>query len=150
MSTHEDMDPVLGSAMRKVSRANIANIWRRGQKGEALNEEEHAYYQTMLDHPEYVEVWERVEELEDQEILRDRVNPFLHISLHSVIDRQIANLEPPETGQALFRLTRGGLDRHEALHLIAGVLAEFMTDSLHRTKPPDLGLYRRRLRALKP
>jgi hypothetical protein len=136
--------------MREMSRAHIADIWRRGQKGEPLGAEDSVFYKSMLDHPEYTEFWERAAELGSREIEADRVNPFLHVSLHSVIERQIAEHNPPETEQALFRLTRGGLDRHEALHRIAGLLAELMSESLHQGRANDLGTFRCRLRALKP
>jgi len=150
MSNPAPHDPLLAASMREMSRAHIADTWRRGRKGEPLSQEDVAFYRAMLDHPEYVDFWEHAAELGDKEINADGVNPFLHISLHSVLERQIEDQDPPETAQALFRLTRGGLDRHEALHCIASVLAEFMQQVVHQANPPGLDVYRRRLRMLQP
>src|SRR5437867_3648072 len=104
MSSPGSFDPAFASSMRGLSRALIADIWQCGQKGEELLTEDLAFYQAMHDHPEYTEFWERAAEFGDKEIEVDRVNPFLHVSLHSVIERQLAEHNPPETEQALFRL----------------------------------------------
>ena len=80
----------------------------------------------------------------------NRVNPFLHVSLHSVIERKIAERNPPDTEQTLFRLTRAGLDKHEAMHRIMAVLSEIMWEMLQQRKVFDLTTYQRRLRLLKP
>jgi hypothetical protein len=150
MSTPGDADPAFTSAMRELSRSHIADIWRRGQQGESLGSEDAPFYQAMLDHPEYRDIWEHAAELGDREVVVQGANPFLHISLHSVVERQLADNNPPETAQALFRLTRGGMDRHEAIHLIASLLSELVWETLHKRQPADVASYRRRLRALKP
>ena len=150
MNSPGNFDPAFASSMRGMSRAHMADIWRRGQKGEVLGAEDLAFYQAMHDHPEYTEFWEHAAEFGDKEIEVDRVNPFLHVSLHSVLERQLAEHNPPETEQALFRLTRAGLDRHESLHRIAGLLAELISETVHQGKASGLDTYRRRLRSLKP
>jgi hypothetical protein len=104
----------------------------------------------MLDHPEYSDYWARAAELGDRDVMVDGVNPFLHVSLHSVIERQLAEHNPVETEQAIFRLTRAGLDRHMAMHRIASLLAELISETVHGRGAQDIETYRRRLRALKP
>jgi hypothetical protein len=136
--------------MREMSRVHIAEIWRRGGKGETLNSEDAAFFKAMQDHPEYTDFWEHAAELGGREVEADRTNPFLHVSLHAVIERQIAEGNPPETSQALFRLTRAGMDRHEALHRIASVLSEMLWQTLRDRKHADPETFRRRLRQLKP
>ena len=136
--------------MRSLSRSHIADIWRRGQKGETLAGEDLTYYAAMREHTEYHDIWERAAELGDNEINVNGTNPFLHISMHSVVENQIASRNPPETDQTVFRLMKAGLDRHESLHRIAGVLTELMWEMMHAGKTFDLATYRRRLRALKP
>ena len=135
--------------MRGMSRSHIADIWRRGKSGETLGGEDLFFYQAMAAHPEYTDFWEHAAELGDREVEADRVNPFLHVSLHAVIERQLVDRNPPEVDQALFRLTRAGMDRHEALHRIASVLIEFMQESMQK-QHADTSVYRSRLRALKP
>ncbi len=150
MPTQPDHDPAFTAAMREMSRAHVADIWRRGQAGEVFTGEDQSFYQAMKVHPEYVEFWERAAELSGKDVTVDGVNPYLHASLHSVIERQIAETGPPETEQAVFRLTHAGLDRHEAVHRIAGLLSEFIYEMMKQKKPFDNALYCRRLRALKP
>jgi hypothetical protein len=83
-------------------------------------------------------------------VFADGANPYLHASIHTVIERQIADANPPETAQAIFRLTRAGLDRHAALHAVASVLTELIGEMLRERRPFAIETYRRRLRALKP
>jgi hypothetical protein len=143
-------DPAFASSMREMSRGHIADIWRRGSKGETLGREDAAFFKAMQDHPEYTDFWEHAAELASRDIQADRTNPFLHISLHAVLERQIAEANPPETAQALFRLTRAGMDRHEALHRIASLLTEMLWESMHAGKRADPETFRKRLRGLKP
>ena len=150
MTRAEGSDPVFGSAIREMSRAHMAEIWQRGSKEDALSQDDYVLYRAMQEHPEYTDVWENARELADREVEIRGTNPFLHISLHTVIEQQLAERNPPETGQTLFRLTRHGLGRHEAVHRIAGVLCEIMSRALREQKTFDLATYQRRLRALKP
>jgi hypothetical protein len=143
-------DPLFSTALREISRNQIAEIWRRGQHEEPLSEEDQSFYAAMLAHPEYHEVWQQAAELSGQEVQIGGMNPFLHIALHSVIERQVVAHGPPEVAQSLFRLTCAGLDRHEAVHLIASVWIELMGQTLREQQPFPLETYRRRLRALRP
>lgn len=145
MNTH---DPKLQAAMRDLTRKHMADIWRRGKLGEPLDAEAQAFYDAMRMHPEYDEVWENAEQFTHEELLIKDVNPFLHISLHAVIERQILSGDPPETQQTVFRLTHRGMDRHDALHRIAIVLGESIAE-VTRGKPFDQQAYKRHLRALK-
>ena len=49
----------------------------------------------------------------------------LHAAIHAVVERQLATALPPVVS-VLARLTREGLDRHDAIHAIGTVLAEHM------------------------
>jgi hypothetical protein len=48
----------------------------------------------------------------------------VHSTLHVVIENQLASGAPAVVAQALQRLMKEGLTRHDALHAIASVLAE--------------------------
>jgi len=52
-------------------------------------------------------------------------NEKLHAITHAAVESQIASGEYPVRA-ALRRLMKEGLDRHEAIHAIASVLAEYM------------------------
>lgn len=57
-------------------------------------------------------------------------NEELHAMMHVVVENQIAEGDEIPTRATLDRLIVEGLDRHEAIHAIAGVLAEFMFEAL--------------------
>ncbi|WP_291997081.1 hypothetical protein [Candidatus Accumulibacter sp. ACC012] len=57
-------------------------------------------------------------------------NVTVHAALHAIVENQLAeNLEP--AARAMARLTTEGLDRHEAVHAIASVVAEHIHDLLN-------------------
>lgn len=47
-----------------------------------------------------------------------------HCAMHVAVENQLAGDEVPKTNQVLEKLLRQGLDRHEAIHAIAAVLAK--------------------------
>lgn len=73
--------------------------------------------------------------------------PQVHASMHAVIENQLAVNDPPFVRAALDRLLREGLDRHNAIHAIAGVFAQQM-HALLKNKPAggfDLAQYEKGL-----
>lgn len=96
------------------------------------------------EHPEYHEVladpaWEG-------EI--DGVNPRLHLTMHEVVANQLWADDPPEVWHAARRLRDRGMDRHDVLHELMGVLVEHMHPTLAGKEPFDLDAYRRALNGL--
>ena len=63
-----------------------------------------------------------------------------HAALHAIVENQIAEGDRLPVGRVLLRLTAEGLDRHEAIHAIASVLAihvrEQLRESGSQTRPP--------------
>ena len=63
-----------------------------------------------------------------------------HAALHAIVENQIAEGDRLPVGRILLRLTAEGLDRHEAIHAIASVLAVHISEQLResgpRTRPP--------------
>jgi len=76
-------------------------------------------------------------------------NARLHAVLHTIVENQIA-LEKPTVVEALVRLLDEGLDRHDAIHAIASVLAGTIHGALaDRSGGGDPGVtYATRLRSL--
>jgi hypothetical protein len=62
-------------------------------------------------------------------------NIRVHAVIHVVVENQIALAEAP-VARAMQRLMADGLDRHDAIHAIGAVLAEFMFDLVHEPIPP--------------
>lgn len=64
-------------------------------------------------------------------------NARVHAVIHVVVENQAAMADDVPTGAALERLVGEGLDRHEAVHAIGGVVVEFMTDLLQEVGPTE-------------
>jgi hypothetical protein len=55
----------------------------------------------------------------------------LHSTLHVIIENQLASGAPVVVAQALERITKAGLTRHDAVHAIASVLVEHVYAAVH-------------------
>ena len=64
-------------------------------------------------------------------------NERIHASLHVVVENQIALGDETPVADTLERLMAEDLDRHEALHAIASVLARHITQLLQQSDVPD-------------
>jgi 2,4-dienoyl-CoA reductase-like NADH-dependent reductase (Old Yellow Enzyme family) len=62
-------------------------------------------------------------------------NRLVHASMHAVVENQLAQ-GLPVVQEALSRLMAEGLDRHDAIHAIASVVASQIWHAL-RDKPPS-------------
>jgi hypothetical protein len=98
------------------------------------------------EHPEYHQAL--ADPMRDVEI--DGANPRLHLTIHEVIVNQLWADDPPEVWQAARRLRSAGMDRHDILHELMGVMVEYMHPTLTRNEPFDSDGYRRSLTALTP
>jgi hypothetical protein len=99
-------------------------------------------------HPDYYDLWGRLDEVSDEELERDGTNPIYHILIHHTVENQIAAGTPSETAKALDRLMRQDKTRHEALHLIMAVAAEEIFEVLTKDRPYNEMRYVKRLRRL--
>lgn len=54
------------------------------------------------------------------------MNPALHISLHELVANQLWDSDPPEVWATAQRLQGLGYERHEILHMLAGVAGEHL------------------------
>lgn len=60
-------------------------------------------------------------------------NPRVHAAIHMVIENQIAEQQPPLVAAKLRQLMVQGLDRHDAIHAIASILAKRMKADMKRS-----------------
>ena len=133
---------------RQTSRENLHRIWEAVKAGQALGAEEQRLAEAMQGHPEYHNAWEFSDVMGPIEYAVDSVNPFLHITAHAIIEAQLESSDPPEVAQALHRLRRDGVDRHQAIHHIAAEFFEVLFPVLKDGKLFDRQRYRKRLRRL--
>lgn len=115
------------------------------KKGEPLEGEEAILVCVMQEHFEYVDVWERLDELGGQEVVINGVNPIMHISMRGVIENQLAQNTPPEVRKALDRLLKRGGSHHEAIHAIAYEFNMELFPVLKYSRPFNNLTYKRRL-----
>ncbi len=134
--------------MKELSRQHTHLLWESAQAGMPLTGEDARLVQAMREHAEYGEVWDHLNELSNEEIERDGINPLLHVTIHSTVENQIASDNPKEVRQVVEALTRRGLSRHEAVHCVGGALSEEIFHILKEQRPFDEARYVRKLRQL--
>lgn len=79
-----------------------------------------------LDEGERLLLVERYHEREDPEL----PNVRLHTSIHVIVENQLAEGYPPSLA-AFERVRRGGLSRHDAIHVVGSVVAEHLSKLLN-------------------
>jgi hypothetical protein len=138
------------SIQRKHLRLNIHRIWKAAPSWHVddLSEEDYKLYTIMQDHEEYREQFENADTLTEHEYdPNTEVNPFLHISLHQMVEDQIASTAPLETGLFYETMENQGYSHHEIVHLISLILIRITWDALLKQKPFDESQYRQILKA---
>jgi hypothetical protein len=76
------------------------------------------------------------------------MNPRLHVAMHEVVANQMWNADPPEVWETAERLQGLGYERHEILHMLAGVVGENIWEMLAEKRRYDADSYRAALAAL--
>jgi len=135
--------------LRYLTRTHLGLIWELALAGADLEGEEARFAEVLKQHPEYFDIWEQATTLPpEEEVLRDGVNPFVHVAIHHAIENQIADHTPPQTAETLEALMRAGYTRHEAIHAIGAILANEMFEILRDDRPFDEAGYIEALRDL--
>jgi hypothetical protein len=134
--------------LKSLNRRRLRLIWEMAQMGKIFDGEDAVMVEALREHPEYYEIWDWVDELSDEELIQDGVNPILHVTIHQTIENQLAAKDPPVVHETLERLMRSGLSRHEAIHAIGSVLSVEIWEILKEERPFDEERYERGLRQL--
>ncbi len=129
------------------NRARFLSIWQKAKRREELEPEEELFARAMEAHPEFHPTFDLGEAAFDRPFVQE-VNPFLHISLHAMVETQVASRNPPEAAEALGALLDRGDDRHDAVHRLGGILAEILFAAVKEHRPIDEAEYLRRLKDL--
>jgi len=79
----------------------------------------------------------------------DGVSQFSKQDIRSIVENQLSDGVPEDTGRTLKRLLAAGYSREEAVDLIGTVVIEEINDVLHTLQPFDERRFSDRLRALK-
>lgn len=131
------------------NRARFFEIWQKAKANLPLEGEEALFAEIMLDHREHHPLFNLGEAAMQIDFAgRRQTNPFLHTSLHAVVEQQLTARVPAETEEALRSLMGQGEPRHDAVHRIGGILAQVIHDAVTRNKPIDEAEYISKLRGL--
>lgn len=78
-----------------------------------------------------------------------KYNPRLKAIILEIVENQLSDNNPPETGQTLERLMNAGHSRQEAVELIGSVVVKEIWNALKLNKPYDQRRYVAGLNKLK-
>ena len=137
------------SFLRNTARAEYRIAWELAAAGAPLTPEQEQKVAAMRDHPEYAELWPRLDELPDDFYQSQKTSPVLHITFHEIIENQLRQGDPPEARQTVDALMRAGVMRHDAIHRLAGVMANQIYRILQHSVEFDRVRYVRELQELR-
>ena len=139
---------------REINREHLHAIWEKAKNAdmEGLDEEEQRLGRIMLDHSDqYFNQFEFADVLADRQFdPENEVNPFLHVSVHAIAEKQVQDRDPIEAFQFYNAMLRNKCSRHEAIHLLMTILLKFLFPILKRKRGHfDLDIYRNLLKKYK-
>ena len=136
--------------MRELSHERFYTLWQLAKAGGSLGDEDSRTVQAMRDHPEYYSVWEHANEFLQEPVAVDGASPFLHVTMHTIVENQAAINEPAEVRAVLEYKTSHKEPRHDVVHAIANAFVELLWPVLHDHKPFDNNAYRRKVAKMLP
>jgi len=130
---------------RSTNREHLHFLWERAKNNEieSLNNEDRRLAEAMLLHEdEFFNEFEFADVLHDKELNPDTdVNPFLHITIHTVVENQFAAKDPIEVFQFYNAMRKKKCSHHDTIHLIGAILVPLMFDTMKNKKPFDNDRY---------
>ena len=139
--------------LRKLTNENFHFIWEKAKIGDldSLTDEERWFAKVMLDHQdEYFNQFEMADLTYDHEYDVDsEENPFLHIMLHSAMERQMEARDPIETYQFYNSMRKKKLSHHDTIHIMGIIFFHFLFDVRKNQREFDMEGYISLLKKLK-
>ncbi|MBW1783196.1 MAG: DUF1841 family protein [Deltaproteobacteria bacterium] len=130
--------------LRELTHEHFHSLWEIAKAGdlESLSGEDKWLAKVMLDHQDqFFNQFEMADLTYDYDYDPDTdVNPFLHITLHSVVERQLEAKDPIEAYQ-FYNSIRKKHSHHDTIHLIAAILAPLIFRVMEQRKEFDLDAY---------
>ena len=131
--------------LRKLTREHLHALWEIAKSGnlDSLSGESKWLAKAMLDHKdEYFNQFEMADLTYDYEYDVDsEENPFLHIILHSAVERQLEAKDPIEAYQFYNSMRKKKGSHHDTIHLIAAIFAPLMFKVMQERKEFELDKY---------
>jgi len=160
MESEEETGPVIGDAVGMVRREKFSEIWKArhaAREGSATepsvdddaaplideepSDEDERMGQAMEDHPDLHKYFDDPGLLDENGLTEDRYNPYAHISIHVIVENQLAEGKPPQIREHLERLQTAGLSRHDAVHEIAQAVTLMIHEVLAQNRAFDEARY---------
>ena len=124
---------------RKENRERLRELWEIAKIGdlESLSVEDERLAKIMIDHrDQYFSQFEKADQTYDHEYGgNSEENPFLHIMLHSAVERQLESKDPIEVFQFYNSMRKGKVSRHDTIHLIGAILTPLMIKVMQKKIP---------------
>lgn len=128
---------------RNAYRQTFIQAWHKYQHRLPLEAVESQLVDIILLHPEYQALLEQAQSHE----FAPADNPFLHMSLHLVVNDQLRINRPLGIQQAyqaiLMKVGQG--QEHEAMHIVMKALAEILWEAQQTNTPPSEEAYLHKL-----
>jgi len=131
--------------LRKQTRKHFHGLWEIAKAGnlESLSGEEKWLAKVMLEHKDqYFNQFEMADLTYDHEYdIDSEENPFLHVMLHSAVERQLEAKEPIEVYQFYNSMRKKKASHHDTIHLIAAIMTPLMLEVMQKLKEYDEDKY---------
>jgi hypothetical protein len=141
----QDMADETSQELRKFSRERFHDIWEVAKTGDTdlLDEEDRLVAEIMMEHQdEFFSQFEMADLTHDHEFdAESETNPFLHITIHQIVENQLRNRDPIEVYQFYNAMRSRKALRHDIMHLIGAILTPLMFGTLREQRPFDLDRY---------
>jgi hypothetical protein len=130
---------------RALSRQHIHAIWQKAKENNIaeLSEEEQRLANILIEHKdEHFYHFEFTDAVSDYDYEPGvEANPFLHITIHAIIENQLDAREPIEAYQFYNAIIKKKLSHHDTIHLIGRIFVPFLFNVLKHHKPFDATRY---------
>ena len=147
------MDKEIRHILKQISRERMHELWERAKERDFqdLDDDESRIAKIMVEHEnEFFNQFEFADLTYDHEYEPDtEYDPFLHITIHSIVEAQLEQKDPIETLQFYNAMRKKDYSRHETIHFVGQILICIIFDVLKYKKPYDSDTYRRLLKKYK-
>lgn len=147
------MDEEIRNYLRQVSREEIYELWGRAKERdfEGLDDEKRRICKIMVEHEdEFYNQFEFADLTYDHEYDPDtEFNPFLHVTIHSIVESQLEQKDPIEAYQFYNALRKKKYSRHDSIHFVGQILSCMLFEVMKYQKPFDPETYRKLLKKYK-
>jgi len=143
------MDEEIRKLLKDLSRTQMSAIWEKAKDRnfKGLDDEAQRIAKIMVEHEdELYRQFEHADLIFDPEVNPDaEYDPFLHISIHSIIEAQLEHNDPLEVVEFFNAMRQKKYSRHDAIHLAGQILTCLIFEMSEHQKPFDLETYRKLL-----